>query len=204
MKWHPLPAFKPTLLLLAAVLVTGGPLARRSAAMSVVAPSFSTLVARAEQIVRVQATAVNSRWDPAGPGQVIHTYIQFQVLRTLKGAPQATITLRLLGGQVGGTGMVIPDMPAFDVGATYILFIAQNGRAFCPLVGVLHGSYRVVADAATGTERVARANGEPLRAVADVILPIEASAPPAGSVIAALQRDEFENAITQEIGHAAP
>jgi hypothetical protein len=195
---------KFSLLLLAAALVVAGPLARPARAMSVVAPSFGTLVARAEQIVRVQATAVNSRWDPAGAGQVIHTYVQFQVLRTLKGAPQNTLTLRLLGGQVGGTGMVIPDMPAFEVGATYILFVAQNGQAFCPLVGVLHGSYRVVADAATGTERVARANGEPLRAVADVILPIEDSAPPAGSVTSALPRDDFENAIIQEIGHAAP
>ena len=171
--------------------------------MSVVAPTFGTLVARAGQIVRVEATAVSSRWDAGPQGQVIHTYFQFKVLKTFKGPEQDTITLRQLGGQVGATGMLIPDMPSFDVGSTYILFIAQNGRAFCPLVGVLHGSYRVVTDEATGTERIVRANGGPLQSVAGVIAPIESSSGPAGSVASALRKDDFENAIIQELDHPA-
>ncbi len=172
-------------------------------AMSVIPPSFSKLVHTADQIVRARAVAATSRWDPTPQGgQVINTYVQFQVLATLKGAVQESVTLRFLGGQVGNDGMVVPDMPTFDIGSTYILFIAGNGSAFCPLVGIQHGSYRVVTDAATGAERIARANGSPLKSAGDVILPIEPSSSGAASVEGALRRSGFENAIAQELGHA--
>jgi hypothetical protein len=190
-------------LVLAAALVGAALPGRPCEAMSVIAPSFSKLVQNAEQIVRVEATAVTSRWDPVPQGRVIHTYVRFQVLRTLKGDPRDSITLRLLGGQVGGDGMMIPGMPSFEVGSTYILFIAQNGRAFCPLVGIMHGSYRVVKDEATGTERVVRANGEPLQSVDDVIRPIEPSSRSTASVESAIRKDDFENAIIQELGHSS-
>jgi hypothetical protein len=184
-----------------AALIAAGSLGPECRAMSVVAPGFSSLVARSEQIVRAQATAVNSRWDATTQGPVIHTYVQFQVQRTIKGVAQDSVTLVLLGGQVGEDGMVIPDMPSFEVGSTYILFIAGNGRAFCPLVGVQHGSYRVVKDAATGAERVTRANGEALRSTADVVLPIESASPGPRPLGDALRREDFENAITQELAH---
>ena len=185
-----------------AFLALAGFVGPRCEAMSVVPPSFSTLVQSAEQVVRAEATASESRWDatPQG-GQVIHTYVQFRVLRTLKGAAQETLTIRMLGGQVGPTAMEIPDMPSFQVGSRYILFVAQNGRAFCPLVGVLHGAYQVVTDQATGAERVVRANGEPLASPAGVSSPIEPSIRASGAGLGgAMGREDFEAAIIKELG----
>src|SRR5665213_2021493 len=109
-------------------------------AISVIPPSFADLVAKAEQIDRVEVTAVNGQWDTGPQGNVVHTYVQCRVLRTLKGDAQATVTVRLLGGQVGNYRMEIPGVPTFEVGARYILFLAGNGSAFCPLVGIMHGS----------------------------------------------------------------
>ena len=181
-------------------------------AISVIPPTFSKLVANAEQIARVEVTAVNSQWDTGSQGNVIHTYVQCRVLRVLKGDLGATVTVRLLGGQVGNDRMEIPGLPTFEVGAKYILFLAGNGSAFCPLVGIMHGSYRVLTDPATGVEHVARSSGRPLRAVQDVGVPIpEASVSAAASKTAAaepaatsgLTRDSFENAVTQELNHAS-
>jgi hypothetical protein len=190
--------------LLIVMVLMAGVAAPASRAMSVIAPTFAGLVQRAEQVVRARAIASNSRWDatPQG-GWVIHTYVQFQVIRTLKGSAPETITLQLLGGQVGDTGMVIPDMPSFEMGSTYVLFIAQNGRAFCPLVGVMHGAYRVVTDPATGSERITRSNGAPLGSTSGVSTPIEGqSAVSTRALGAAMARDDFENAIVQEMGRA--
>jgi hypothetical protein len=194
---------KLPLSILATVFLLAVVLSSPCRAMSVIPPSFSKLVHNADQIVRAQAVSASSRWDATSQGgRVIHTYVQFQVMATLKGAEQASVTLRFLGGQVGNDGMVIPDMPSFQIGSTYILFVAANGSAFCPLVGIQHGSYQVVADAATGTERIARSNGTPLKAAADVGLPIEPRATRILSVDGAITRPEFEGAILQELGHA--
>ena len=189
-----------------------GALASPCRAISVIPPSFAKLVADAEQIARVEVTAVDSRWDEGPQGNVIHTYVQCRVLKTLKGAVQSTLTVRMLGGSVGNDRMEIPGVPAFEVGARYILFLAGNGSAFCPLVGIMHGSYRVLADKATGVEHVARSNGEPLRAVADIGRPIsESSVSAAASRTAAsestatsgLTRDSFEGAVIQELDHVS-
>jgi len=194
---------KRSFLILATVFLLAGVCAAPCEAMSVIPPSFSKLVHNADQIVRAQAVSSSSRWETTSQGgQVIFTYVQFQVLATLKGAAQGGITLRFLGGQVGNDGMVIPDMPTFAIGSTYILFVAGNGSAFCPLVGIQHGSYQVVSDPATGAERIARANGSPLKAAGDVSLTIEAPATRALSLDGAITRSGFEGAITQELGHA--
>jgi len=171
-------------------------------AMSVAPPTFPNLVRHAEQIVRAQVIAVSCRWDDSAQGRLIHTYVTCRILRSLTGSQQDSVTLRLLGGQVGDARMVIPDMPTFEVGGTYILFIARNGRAFCPLVGVMHGSYRVVKDPATGSEHVARSNSEPLRTAEDVDQPMD---PPSATTIvgeaSGMTRESFETAILAELGH---
>lgn len=170
-------------------------------ALSVIAPTFSELVQKSEQIARVEITAVNSQLDAAPTqGQVIHTYVQCRVIRMIKGDPQATLTLRFLGGEVDGLRMQIPDMPEFKVGEVCIVFLAENGRAFCPLVGVMHGRYRVVKDQKTGAEHVARNSGEALNAVDDVSQPMRESA--VGSPSAdGMTRDQFESAVAREIAH---
>jgi hypothetical protein len=178
----------------------------RARAMSVTPPSFPVLVGEAEQIARVRVTAVESRWDDGPAGRVIHTYVHCLVLRTLKGAASGSLVLRLLGGTVDGSRLIVPGMPSFEVGGTYVVFVAQNGRSFCPLVRAGHGVYRVAGDGAAEPERVLRGNGRPLTAVEDVALPLDPAGFAAGSsaaVSGALTRKAFEEAISSEVRHGA-
>lgn len=170
-------------------------------AVSVIPPEFADLVSEATQIVRVRVTEISVRWDPSEQGPVIHTYVRAETLKTLKGASQPTVDVRLLGGQVGEVSMKVADMPEFEVGRTYILFIAGNNRTFCPLVGVMHGTYPLVLDSTTGMERVARSNLQPLASVDDVALPLIQSGHPAIRLGATsgLLADEFEAAIKKEL-----
>lgn len=148
--------------------------------MSVVPPTFPQLVGRAEQIVQIQVTATHAQWDVAPNGQrVIHTYVECRVEHVLKGTAGADLELRFLGGDVGSDHLVVSDMPKLEVGGEYVVFVAQNQRAFCPLVNVMHGAYRVLRDTATGDARVARLDGNPLRTVDDVQMPF-AAGPAAG------------------------
>lgn len=175
-------------------------------ALSVTPPSFEELVASSSQVVRLQVDRVSSRWDPTPQGAVIRTYVECRILRALKGAEGPTITLRFLGGRVGEDAMIIAEMPALQEGGTYIVFLSENGRAFCPLVSAQHGLYPVVRDAATQEEYVTRSNGQRLRAVDDVQTPIVAqSSHPAfrRGVGTGLSRQEFEDAVLGELHRSA-
>lgn len=175
-------------------------------AISVLPPTFSELVDRSQRIVRLRVTAVEARWDFSEEGgRVIHTYVTGEVLRALKGGAEPKVTLRILGGQVGDEAMQIADMPTFVVGQTYILFVALNGSAFCPLVGVMHGSYPLAVDAQTGQEHVRRVNQQPLNSTDDVVTPIiNQAGHPALRLTSGpgLTRDAFETEIAREVSRA--
>jgi len=144
-------------------------------ALSVIPPSFQKLVSSSDQIVRVEITGSRCQWDETPSGQkVIHTYLACRVSQVLKGEAPATLTLRFLGGRADGLRMVVHDMPELENGAEYILFVGQNGQAFCPLVGANHGGYRIQREAATGQEHLSRLDGMPLRSTSDVARPLGA------------------------------
>jgi hypothetical protein len=192
--------------------------APQAEALTVVPPTFSKLVGDATQILRVEVTGVTSREDTAAGRKVIHTYVECRVLKTLKGGAAETVTLRMLGGQVGKLRLRVADMPEFTTGGKYIVFVRDNGAAFCPLVGVMHGSYPLVTEANGKTERVTRSTHEPLRRVADIGQPVQpgeaaaaaartataasATAKTSGATAEGLTRDEFETAIQQELSRA--
>jgi hypothetical protein len=185
-----------TLLLLAAL---------PARATTVVPPSFSTLVAQSTQILRVEITSASSRWDTSPYGRVIHTYYQCSIERTLKGDTASTVTLRFLGGSVGDDHMALPGLPVLEVGHRYILFVAKNGEAFCPIVAATHGSYPIATDASTRAETVLRADMEPLKSVGDISVPMqETLASTAGSQAGTgMTREAFEDSIVGEVNHAS-
>jgi hypothetical protein len=131
-------------------------------AMSVVPPTFAELVAESETIVRGTVIATRCEEFDSPQGRGIRTLVTFRVERRLKGAGDDTVSLTLLGGTVGKRSLRIAGMPEFHVGARQIVFIARNGRVFCPLIGNGHGRYHVHTDAATGQDHVLRDNGAPL------------------------------------------
>ena len=156
--------FFPRILAVAAAFVACGQLSIR--ATTVIAPNFDDLVAKADSIFTGDVTGLRSEWTGEGQTRRIVTYVTFNVVRALKGGDAAPVTLRVLGGTVGTETMEIADAPVFRVGEREILFVRNNGRQFIPLVGIMHGQYRV-----DEADWVTDHAGHPLARVEDIGAP---------------------------------
>lgn len=130
-------------------------------ATTVIPPSFDELVSRAEMIFQGSVTDVRSEWTGEGAQRRIMSYVTLKVEDAIKGNPGSTVTLRMLGGTVGAETMEVSDAPKFKVGDRDILFVENNGTQFVPLVGIMHGRFRVGKDA-TGQDAVFTNDGSPL------------------------------------------
>lgn len=171
-------------------------------ATTVIAPTFNELVAESEVIARVEVTAVRPTWVESPQGRIIKTFVSFRVVRALKGTPAAELTLPFLGGELDGETMRVSGMPRFTIGQKDIVFLSDTrGVQFSPLVGLMHGRYRVQTDAATSRDYIARDDGAPLESEADVQLPQAANSPAnrLKSVSRALSPADFESRISAEV-----
>lgn len=192
---------RPSFLLLAAACALA-PLAR---ATSVVPPNFPELVAEADAIYRGRVTDIQARRVAAANGQsVIKTFVTITVDRTLKGPEQANVTLEFLGGTIGDEILEVSGMPKYTVGERGIVFVQGNGRQFCPVVRLGHGSYRVRRDERSGREFVERQNRAPLNDVSEVELPLArnpvlAARAAEPDLSRALTPAAFEAAIVREV-----
>ena len=173
------------LLISGACLIFGG----TALATTVIPPSFDELVSRAEMIFQGSVTGVRSEWTGEGAQRHIMSYVTLKVEDAIKGNPGSTVTLRMLGGTVGGETMEVSDAPKFKVGDRDILFVENNGTQFVPLVGIMHGRFRVKKDAA-GQDAVFTNEGSPLSDVSKLGKNEEAAA--AGRPIS---KQEFRQAI---------
>ena len=135
-------------------------------ATTVIAPTFDDLVAKADCVVTADVTGLRSEWTGEGAKHHIVTFVTLNVQRTLKGEAAASLTLRVFGGTVGTDTMEVADAPTFRVGERQILFVRNNGRQFIPLVGIMHGQYRV-----GESDRIADHAGRPLLRVEDIGAP---------------------------------
>lgn len=181
-------------------------------ATSVVPPRFAELVAEAELIVRATPVARETRRETAPDGtSILRTYVTLAVERTLKGTPADRLTLAFLGGELGDEAMTVRGVPRLESGSIDYIFIAGNGRVFCPLVGLGHGRYRVLRDGTNGREYLARENHEPLTDPGEVGLPLDTSVPALPLLAAragerrarALSPATFEAAVTAEVRRGA-
>src|ERR1700745_1020744 len=136
-------------------------------ATTVIPPSFDELVSRAEMIFQGSVTDVRSEWTGEGAQRHIMSYVTLKVEDAIKGNPGSIVTLRMLGGTVGGETMEVTDAPKFKVGDRDILFVENNGTQFVPLVGIMHGRFRVKKDEA-GRDAAFMNEGSPLSAVAQL------------------------------------
>jgi|SRR4051812_8027083 hypothetical protein len=134
-------------------------------ATTVIPPTFDQLVSRAEFIFQGAVTDTRSQWIGEGAERRIVTYVTFKVDDAIKGSPGATYTIRLLGGTVDGQTMEVTDAPKFQRGDRDFVFVEHNGQQFIPLVGIMHGRFRIEREQ-DGREIVATNGGEPLRDVA--------------------------------------
>ncbi len=140
-------------------------LAHSARATTVIPPTFDELVGQAEVIFQGTVTEVKSERIGEGGQRHIVSYVTFKVDDSMKGNPGASYTIRMLGGTVDGETMEVSDAPKFAVGDRDILFVENNGRQFIPLVGIMHGRFRLQHDDQTGREIVAGDHG-PVRDLA--------------------------------------
>ena len=130
-------------------------------ATTVIAPTWDQLVSQAELIFQGTVTDVQSRWEGEGKNRHIQTYVTFKVDDQVKGKAGSSYTISMLGGTVGEETMEVTDAPRFKTGDRDILFVEHNGSQFIPLVGIMHGRFRVQRDSA-GHEFIATHDGAPL------------------------------------------
>ena len=137
-------------------------------AITTIPRDFDQLVTRADTVFKGTVASTTSQWIGEGSNRHIVTFVRFQVEETYKGTPATEQTLRFMGGTVGDETMAVPDMPQFQTGQTAVLFVVNNGKQFCPLVGVAQGRFRVVRDTATGRERIFTDARRPVVKTADL------------------------------------
>ena len=171
-------------------------------ATTVIPPSFDDLVGRAEMIFQGTVTDLRSEWTGEGAQRHIMSYVTLKVEEAVKGNPGTSVTLRMLGGTVGAETMEVSDAPKFKVGDRDILFVENNGTQFVPLVGIMHGRFRVKKDEA-GRDAVFTNEGSPLTDVTQ--LGKNEAAASAGRAISAKElRQAIHNKAQAQGEHPAP
>ena len=159
--------------LTAAIIIAG--LTGATRATTVIPPTFMDMVASAQVVFVGETIDVRSQWVSAPSGRAIVTVVTFKVIRTLKGELGGQTQLEFLGGTVGEYRMEVSGMPKFRVGDEDVLFVDERGQPASPVVGFMHGRFRVLEDPVTARRSVARYDFQPLASVND----IGAATPPA-------------------------
>jgi len=89
----------------------------------------------------VQATVRSA--DAAARGDRVYTDVVLDVTGCLKGACPAAVTVRQLGGEVGGRGMAVEGTARLTVGGEVILFLRPRRDGAFAIVGMAQGAYAV-------------------------------------------------------------
>jgi len=130
-------------------------------ASSAIPPTFQQLVDNATDIFVGSVARRESRWVDTSWGAVIFTYVTFDIQESLKGTARGQTTLQFRGGTVGNVTLRISDMPEFRVGDHDLLFVGDRA-AVSPLVGFMHGRFRIEHDTSGNIDRVRTNDGRPL------------------------------------------
>jgi hypothetical protein len=140
----------------------------RANATTVVPPTFEEMANRADLVFVGKVVGSHAEWRVAGSNQVIFTLVEFHTEEILKGTASASVSLRFLGGTVGGVTLEVVGVPKFKAGDRVLLFVEGNGVQFCPLVGVYHGMFGVRKEDKGNRDTVFMHDGKPLRDVAEI------------------------------------
>lgn len=164
-------------------------------------PSFEELVKQAEIIFVGKVTAIRSVWEGVGQNRCIRSYVTLEPLKVLKGNPATPYVLSMVGGTVGDKTLEIVDVPKFKVGETNLLFIEHNGTQFMPLVGIMHGFYKLEYDAKSGEEIVLNHQGKALHSTSEIDTGSagQADAEIRKGSLSALRRSELEHRIRSAV-----
>ena len=112
--------------------------------------TLEELAATAPVIARVRCIASESRWEQGR----IWTLTHVEVREVLKGSAPRQITLRLLGGKVGGLIAKVEGVPRFVAGEEVIVFLEPSRAGGWGVVSWVQGTFRIARAGAEGEERV--------------------------------------------------
>jgi hypothetical protein len=118
------------------------------AASTIQRPTFAELVDRADRIFVGTVVDQRSRWVDTRKARLIVTEVVFDVQRTLKGGGGPSVLLEFVGGTLGSEALKVPGVPVFQIGDESVLFVT-NGFSISPVVGMMHGRFRISRDPVT-------------------------------------------------------
>ena len=101
--------------------------------------SLAELARAADTIVQVRCVSAASRWDSG----TIWTFTEFEVVETLKGAPQQRISVRVPGGHVGHLAATIEAAPQFRPGEESVLFLEKTNAGDYSVTAWAEGTFRI-------------------------------------------------------------
>lgn len=111
---------------------------------------FEELAKQATAVARVRCLGTASRWQNGE----IWTETRFEILEQSKGTLPAMVTVRMLGGSVGGLHSHVEGVPSFRAGEEAYLFLwAPDGEPY-RVLGWSQGTFRIARDARTRFETV--------------------------------------------------
>lgn len=170
-------------------------------ATTVEPPTFDELVKKAEFIFVCKVITIRSVWEGEGSNRCIKSYVTLEPLKVLKGNPATPYILVMLGGTVGDKTLEIVDAPKFKIGETNLLFVEHNGTQFMPLVGIMHGFYKLEYDAKSGEEIVLNHQGKKLHSTSEIDAATTGQSDEKvnAGALNALRRSEFEDRIRSSL-----
>jgi hypothetical protein len=126
----------------------------RFLAASIVIPAtLDELTAEAQLIVHARVAHVDAR---QAPGTLrVERVVSLDVLRALKGSPDARLVVVLPGGTYGRYRTVVPGVPEVSDGDEAVLFLRPSASGAPELVGFTQGVLRIRVDPGTGQRTVA-------------------------------------------------
>jgi len=131
-----------TLILLSLAVLTAP--SWRAGATSLHPFSLDELIYVSDQIVVGDVVDVESRFT--GDGRAIYTYVELAVSERLKGGTHGdTITVWVLGGEVGDVGLAVAGTPEFDPGEQVVLFLEDSPHGLSVL-GWQQGKFALLFD----------------------------------------------------------
>lgn len=87
-------------------------------------------------------------------GKMIFTDVTFtdlNVAHAVQAVTQERLTLSFAGGELNGEIIRVSDVPVFEVGKRYLLYLKnKKGPVASPVVGVYQGVFRILQDKETG------------------------------------------------------
>ena len=165
--------------LLAAMIIPAALAGARPAAAALVKLSFEELTQRSQVIVTGEVVEMRSYRAPfAGGGECIYTDVTLRVEGTLKGKQAATVTVQVLGGQIGEEWQVCLEAPRYRLGEKVLVFL-RDDKGTLRNTGWIQGKYEVIAasGAVRGKRQLPIEADVPLAAIRDEVRRLDAAAP---------------------------